>query len=637
MPDGSSSPRGVFLSYAREDSESVQRLADALRGFGLEVWFDQNELRGGDAWDQKIRRQIKECALFVPVISQNTQARTEGYFRLEWRLAEQRTFLMAKGRPFLLPIVIDGTRDGEAHVPDSFLEVQWSRIPGGKCDAEFAALAQRLLDWDGSAPPHEPASTAAPAAGPTHGNRRPALAYGAITAIAIGAAAAIWVATRRDTASVSSNKPPPASSSPAQALVAQVWDLLLKPEMARAELDAAELLCARATQLDPTDAEAWAAWATVDTWFYYYSFDRSPARRQRAHDHASRARQLAPDSLEARLAEATLMIRIAFMDRTDPTPHFAEAIGLLRPLLAENPAEPRAMSQLGFALLWQGETEEEGRRILEQVAMNPAFAAKAWNEIAWHHFWRQHPRDAEAAVERSIAAAPYWDNLSLKAKLQLKWHGDLAGARATIDRITAPARREEVGAITICEVLRWCRQPAELADYLASFPREWLYSNEYYGPTSFLAGQARLEAGQRQTANQSFAVTLRQLEPALLENPDVVELHYLKAATLHYLGEAEAAGQAYRLAVELGPTPPLWIQALMEPPGVVIGRVSAELDRTSRTSGLHVVETNTTAASLRLSPIFDPLRGDPRFAELVARAEADPRRSPNPSRPTPQH
>ena len=48
----------------------------------------ESELRGGDAWDQKIRRQVKECALFMPIISASTQARAEGYFRLEWRLAD---------------------------------------------------------------------------------------------------------------------------------------------------------------------------------------------------------------------------------------------------------------------------------------------------------------------------------------------------------------------------------------------------------------------------------------------------------------------------------------------------------------------------------------------------------------------
>jgi len=79
----------VFLSYARENTAAVQRMAEALRDAGIEVWYDQSELVGGDAWDAKLRRQIASCALFVPVISTATQARREGYFRLEWRLAAQ--------------------------------------------------------------------------------------------------------------------------------------------------------------------------------------------------------------------------------------------------------------------------------------------------------------------------------------------------------------------------------------------------------------------------------------------------------------------------------------------------------------------------------------------------------------------
>src|SRR5437868_8547524 len=136
----------VFLSYAREDSAAARSIAEALRAAGVEVWFDQNELVGGDAWDAKIRKQIKDCALFVPMISAATQARTEGYFRLEWRLADQRTHLMAKGRPFLLPVVIDHTHDTDAHVPDSFVEVQWTRLPAGEPGAAFAARVKRLLD-----------------------------------------------------------------------------------------------------------------------------------------------------------------------------------------------------------------------------------------------------------------------------------------------------------------------------------------------------------------------------------------------------------------------------------------------------------------------------------------------------------
>lgn len=57
-------------------------MSDALRARGMEVWLDKSDLRGGDAWDAAIRRQIKTCALFIPIISVSTRARAEGYFRL---------------------------------------------------------------------------------------------------------------------------------------------------------------------------------------------------------------------------------------------------------------------------------------------------------------------------------------------------------------------------------------------------------------------------------------------------------------------------------------------------------------------------------------------------------------------------
>ena len=83
--------QAIFLSYSSDDAEAARRICEALRAAGLEVWFDQSELRGGDAWDASIRKQIKECALFVPMISASTNAREEGYFRLEWKLAVDRS------------------------------------------------------------------------------------------------------------------------------------------------------------------------------------------------------------------------------------------------------------------------------------------------------------------------------------------------------------------------------------------------------------------------------------------------------------------------------------------------------------------------------------------------------------------
>src|ERR1700747_3289249 len=94
-PTQASTPAGaVFLSYASQDVEPAKRICEALRAGGIEVWIDKSELRGGDAWDQSIRKQIKACALFIPVISHTTHDRREGYFRLEWKLAVDRSPLM---------------------------------------------------------------------------------------------------------------------------------------------------------------------------------------------------------------------------------------------------------------------------------------------------------------------------------------------------------------------------------------------------------------------------------------------------------------------------------------------------------------------------------------------------------------
>src|SRR6187551_2854242 len=141
----SESGKAVFLSYASQDAEAAKRICDALRAAGVEVWFDQSELVGEDAWDQKIRKQIRDCALLIPVISASTQARHEGYFRLEWRLADQRTHLMGRSKAFLLPVSIDGTRDADADVPDSFVAVQWTKAPDGAVPPAFVARVRQLL------------------------------------------------------------------------------------------------------------------------------------------------------------------------------------------------------------------------------------------------------------------------------------------------------------------------------------------------------------------------------------------------------------------------------------------------------------------------------------------------------------
>jgi TolB-like protein/Flp pilus assembly protein TadD len=193
MEGGSSKPAStptgaVFLSYASQDAGAAQNIAEALRAGGIEVFLDQSELRGGDAWDQKIRQQIRECALFVPIISAATESRSEGYFRLEWRLAVERSFHFADDQAFLLPVVIDATVQSGARVPERFRERQWTCLPEGEASAEFIAHVRRLLAH-ARAPETGFVRPQASGAPPTSRSRRVGVIAAAVAIATLGAIA----------------------------------------------------------------------------------------------------------------------------------------------------------------------------------------------------------------------------------------------------------------------------------------------------------------------------------------------------------------------------------------------------------------------------------------------------------------
>jgi tetratricopeptide (TPR) repeat protein len=137
----------VFLSYASQDAVAAARIGEARREAGVEVWFDRNELRGGDVWHHNIQRQIRECRLFLPIISSGTESRSEGYFRLEWKLAVDRSHAMASDQRFIVPIVIDDTVTATARVPDRFHDYQWTALPAGEPTPSFLGrIAAMMVD-----------------------------------------------------------------------------------------------------------------------------------------------------------------------------------------------------------------------------------------------------------------------------------------------------------------------------------------------------------------------------------------------------------------------------------------------------------------------------------------------------------
>ena len=158
------SSRAVFLSHASEDAPAALRIAAALRAAGIEVWLDRSELRGGDAWDHRIRSQLRDCALFIPVISRHTARRAEAYFRLEWHLADQRTQLMAPSHAFIVPVCVDDTEETAVEAPDSFLAVHWTRLPDGATPHAFCERIAALLPAPRGVEPAPAASVAGAAA-----------------------------------------------------------------------------------------------------------------------------------------------------------------------------------------------------------------------------------------------------------------------------------------------------------------------------------------------------------------------------------------------------------------------------------------------------------------------------------------
>jgi tetratricopeptide (TPR) repeat protein len=623
MPDSQMPQKGaVFLSYASQDAEAARRICDALRATGIVVWFDQSELRGGDAWDQSIRKQIKNCSLFVPVISKHTQTRLEGYFRLEWKLAEDRSHLMAKGKPFIVPVTVDATSDNEAHVPDAFMAVQWTRLPAGETPAVFCERVEQLLRSPGAETGRrEPAPGSTIRTSNPSKPSRPWLvpAFACLIACTVLATWHPW--SRGDRQAQGVPTVPPVSE--ARQLVAKAWAQLDKPELGPEELDIADGYCKRAAELDPADAEVWAAWSQVDSWYIYHNFDSSSGRQDAARLAAARALQLAPTSYEARLAQACYLVRgaTAGTGRGEVSSFAPEANRLLIKLLEERKDEPRALFALAILQRNLGKLDE-AKASFVRLSNDPQYSATAWNELAWMDFRVGSFASADAALARSIAIKPFWANLSLKLIISMIWHGDLASAKAILEELPATVLQSDFGAWISFRVFAYERKPDEWLRFSKGIRRDWIQSNGDTGPIATLNGLAQKMAGRTDAARIEWQTALKLVEHGLADRPADVDLLRSKGELLTYLGDYAGAENALAQAEELSGRQPDHLDLVLK---IAEGHLDAVIDKLESPGDF-------TAAELHLDPIFDPLRSNVRFKSLVAQAEADPKRSPQASR-----
>ena len=62
----------VFLSYSAEDKEWVSEFHEALREAGKKAWYDVEDLKPGDRWQEKIQEALRESETLIVIVSRKT-------------------------------------------------------------------------------------------------------------------------------------------------------------------------------------------------------------------------------------------------------------------------------------------------------------------------------------------------------------------------------------------------------------------------------------------------------------------------------------------------------------------------------------------------------------------------------------
>ncbi len=625
---GDATNKAVFLSYASQDAEAARRICDALRAAGVEVWFDQSELRGGDAWDAKIRKQIKECALFVPVISAITQARLEGYFRIEWKLAAQRTHAMAEEKAFLLPIVIDETPDGDAKVPAEFKNVQWTRLPGGETPEKFCARVEALLSGEVAANRFEVGASLVGArevrnadgrgrATPLRKPSRPWLAP-AIAGVAAVVALALWQPWKPPAPAVpfaKETKVVAAPTSPVDVLVAKARALLDDdPLMTRGNVELAEQLSLEAIAKEPTHAEAYAVAAWANFRFIGENYDVTPQRRADLRKYAQKARLLAPDSVNAELAMCGLL-RL--------TGGRAEAIKRLQALEARVPKNFTVLRELAWASAFgSGRAEDDEPEVVARLwAFSPLGRAYAESMRASRHWARAEYVEADRLLD-GIFASGHPVRMSYMNRLLVLTYGwgDLATAQAFVATIPSKLLLEDAFINHVTNVWLYSGDYEKALATLDRTQREMLREARVAIPTAMLRGNVLAAAGRLNAAAIQWREALKLVDKQLTADPASARFHADKAILLAALGERETAAREFALVAEL--THPAagsieWGSSFEY--YAAMGDIESAIPRLDRLIARDYGRWPNVYNQLRNWPALAKLRQDPRGQAMLAR------------------
>jgi hypothetical protein len=140
-------PRTAFISYNSKNTGAARNLATQLKADGINVWFDEDVLKGGDNIDQVISNAIDQTPVFVPLISKEAREAFPGkeqqlrYYSMEWVWAHFSSVISRDAGKTIIPVIIDDTQ----WMHEQFKGIKALKIPNGK-GGEYEALKKRLLE-----------------------------------------------------------------------------------------------------------------------------------------------------------------------------------------------------------------------------------------------------------------------------------------------------------------------------------------------------------------------------------------------------------------------------------------------------------------------------------------------------------
>jgi len=405
----------------------------------------------------------------------------------------------------------------------------------------------------------------------------------------------------------------PTENGDAYLLYQEAHEIFSRPDRHNNHLARVEELYEKAIRLDPNFALAQARLSHLESWMFY-AIEPLPARAQKARAAAAEARRLQPDLPESHLAMGYVHY---YVDR-DYDSALAE-LALARSGLPNDPGIFRAMAAIQRR---QGKWEESSASYARAVSLDPKDPILLEN-MGMNYLAVRDYTTAARIFDRAMKAAPETFTIQeLRARVDLYSKGDLRPMQALL--AGWPESVDPNGTITLARFnLKMSeRKYQELIDILHRSPAD-KSRGETSAPISKEFLQATVYAAMKDEAraHASYVEAQVKAENAVQESPEDGPRHALLGLIYAGLGRCEEAKAEAKRAVDLLPE----TKDAFDGPILVISRARIHMMCGDLDNALALLERSLqtpagiTIHELRLDPVWDPLRANPRFQQMLAK------------------